>query len=117
MLSSFFCALSLNNANILFIIIKECLIFLNLSPTFSLEKSKQKTRASHPKMGDLNFLNAEEKTPSPTARCRLADSHSISFRSHDLTTVKEFGLAVLSQIQFSARHSTVFRSRGKLNFP
>jgi len=36
--------------------------------TYFLEKSKQKARASHPKIGDLNFLNAEEKTPSPSAR-------------------------------------------------
>jgi len=39
-----------------------------LVATYFLEKSKQKARASHPKIGDLNFLNAEEKTPSPTAR-------------------------------------------------
>jgi len=31
--------------------------------TYFLEKSKQKTRASHPKNGNLNFLNVKEKTP------------------------------------------------------
>ncbi len=48
--------------------------FIKIISSF-LEKKKAKKRAlpSHPKIGDLNFLNAEEKTPSPTARCRLAD--------------------------------------------
>jgi len=67
---------------------------------FLKKRNKKRALPSHPKIGDLNFLNAEEKTPSPTARCRLADSHSISFRSHDLTTVKEKILAGFSQILF-----------------
>jgi len=49
------------------------LILSPLVATYFLGKGKQKARASHPKNGDLNFLDAEEKTPSPTARCRLAD--------------------------------------------
>jgi hypothetical protein len=46
--------------------------------TYFLKKSKQKARASRPKIGDLNFLNAEEKTPSKNQRffsvpsCRLS---------------------------------------------
>jgi len=40
----------------------------NVMKEFLFRKKKQKARASHPKIGDLNFINAEEKTPSPTAR-------------------------------------------------
>ena len=51
--------------------------FIKIISSF-LEKKKAKKRAlpSHPKIGDLNFLNAEEKTPSKNqrfSRCRLAD--------------------------------------------
>tara|TARA_Y100000034_G_scaffold77514_1_gene93144 strand:- start:53 stop:286 length:234 start_codon:yes stop_codon:yes gene_type:complete len=68
-------------------------------PIFFLEKrNKKRALPFHPKIGDLNFLNAEEKTPSPTASvpsCRLS-----AIASHDLTTVKEKIPAGFSQILF-----------------
>jgi hypothetical protein len=76
-----------------------------------------------PKIGDLNFLNAEEKTPSKNQRffsvtpCRL--SLTISFvHSHDLTEDKEEFLAEIPQILLPARACEVpLQSRGQKNFP
>ncbi len=94
-------------------------LFIKLTETSFLEKSKQKSARFPPKIGDLNFLNAEEKTPSlrSVTPCRL--SLTIFFvRSHDLTGDKEEFLAEIPQILLPARACEVpLQSRGQKNFP
>jgi len=57
-----------------------------------------------PKIGDSNFLNAEEKTPSHLARCRLAD---FRFAHPDITAIIWNFPAEISQI--SLRETSINR--------
>jgi len=64
-----------------------------MSIFFLKKRTKKRALPSHPKIGDLNFPNAKEKTPSKNQRFSSAPPCRLSLRSHDLTKVMRKNLA------------------------